>query len=375
MSNWVLEKLLEKKMIREIRFTSQTLFSKILISALILSFAFVALWNTSHVSKINEDNNQKIIDTNYTTILKRNFLAQSKIEASNITKQLQEKIPSSQLKQINILEVTMRTLVENEIISAEAKKLGLTVTSSFSNNKLLSKNPSKLKFSSLLNSLHMSEKEYISNLTQGIQNSQLLKILPEHILVPNNLLKPIFYWKYEKRKVGILYLREYRKKTFFNPKKSNIISFYQDNLKSFSIPEKRDIAYIKISGENKKYVIQNYIRDNASLNFIALENKLKIHSIKNLTKVQESNTCMEPSKHFVSNIFKDIFDIKATGKIFFIELTKNKYFVFKIDNISQKKTDKIKNHELLKKKCIIHLETKIFNKFKRKILQHSKTND
>jgi hypothetical protein len=362
-------------MIREIRSTSQTLFFKILISALILSFAFVALWNTSHVSKINKDNNQKIIDINHTTIFKRNFLKQSKIEAKNITKQLQEKVPSSQLKQINILEVAMRTLVEDEIISAEAKKLGLMVTGSFSKNKLLSKKPSKLKFSNLLNSLQMSEKEYISNLTHSIQNSQVLKILPEQILLPNNLLKPIFYWKYEKRKIGITYLREYRKKTFFNPNKSNIISFYQDNLKGFSIPEKRDIAYVKISGITKKHIIQNYIRNNVNLKFIALENRLKIHSIKNLTKLQASNTFLEPSKHFAFNIVKDIFDIKATGKIFIIELTTDKYIVLRIDKILQKKVDNIKNADLLKKnilstwkkKYLISLNTKFSNTIKQMI--------
>ncbi|MCP4924177.1 MAG: hypothetical protein GY915_09170 [bacterium] len=320
-------------MIEKIRSASQTWYFKTFLG--ILALCFVLLWGVGDMLFMGQGGrSQNVATVGSVSISPQEFVEQLRREAAQIQATLGQKLSPAQLQQLGVIQGSLRRLVQGALIDQEAERLGLVVSDADVRQKTLT-NPSFLNkqgkferglFEAFLYNANLTEKAYVKVMRQDVRRSQLMGALGGQMTassVPAALAEPLFYWQNEKREILYTHFLAKDETQVDAPTEQNLIAFHQDNAVFFTIPETRDVTYLVLSqhaqsedatneGGEDLYALSTKIEDSLAegltLEEVAAEYGLKIHTVKSLTPTGENADIPEDHKaglaEFISTAFE-----------------------------------------------------------------------
>jgi len=210
------------------------------------------------------------------------------------------------IKRLNLKEKVLEELIDQKLLSQEARRLGLDVNENEIQHAILNYPLFQIKgrfsmarYRQILEQNHMDPPEFEKGVAQQILKDKLSQILISLTPVTEKELKDYFYIKNREVKIEIMEIPKSRFIEDIKPDQEAIEKYFKENRERYRIPEKIEVAYLDIDpDEFKKGVkitqeeIKDYYEENME-QFIE-EKKVKVRHI--LLKVKEGASEEEKDK-------------------------------------------------------------------------------
>jgi hypothetical protein len=239
-------------MLNKIRVGADHFIVRIFLIFMVVAFTF---WGIKDVLQ-GRNNFDLVTFSDAENITDDDFLKAKAEEINMIQRQTQTNLTQEEINQLGIDRIVLGRLINNSILKNIAKKYGLEITDetviNFVQNSPVFKNEKGEFdvniFKSTFRNNYTSEEEYLSNIKNSMIKNNLLSIFLEGYKVPNVLVQSMINHMAETRTVDIIEM-DLRTKSLTNaqpPSENELEEFYKNNIALFTLPEKRDIDYIKI---------------------------------------------------------------------------------------------------------------------------------
>ena len=235
-------------MLEKLRRGASGWIAKILLGLLILSFA---VWGVADM--ITGRSSTTLAKVGGQTITETQFREAQQLQMDMITRQFGRRPGPELAKPIAI--ATLQRLMSGAAIQEHAEKLGLNVSNkavvagveadpSFfgSDGKF-----SRSQLDSALNNLRMSERQFVEERRRDAIRSQLTESLASATVVPEELVKLVYAWRNDKRKVSYFPVVPAADAKVAEPTEEELKTAYEQSKGRYIAPETRRIGVLVLS--------------------------------------------------------------------------------------------------------------------------------
>ena len=294
-------------MLRTLRNQTQSIFFKAFLLLLILGFA---LWGVGDLT--GGFSKKPILSVEMKDITSEEIVT----ELNRLRYTLPQRPTIQDAINNGMLKTVLDKYEQEILINSEAEALNLYVplkiiTKAIGSEKAF-KDPlgkfSQTRFLKSLNSAGLSENKYIETINTEANYKQLAMPFSYNTLYSDKLIKKIIDWQNEVRDVDYIFFKKLNEINIKKPNKKTLRKYYNDNKKSYKIPETRNIKFIEIKPSN-------------------FNNQIKINEneIKKIYKSDKSKFITEEKRKFYQVITQDINKANA-----FIKKIKSGYDFIKV---------------------------------------------
>lgn len=231
-------------MLDNVRKLSGSIFFKILLGVLILSFV---LWGISDFIRGSSRDYVASVGSNH-YISTDKFLSEKKKIIMRL-RQAYPQITDNELKLLNLNRSIIKDLVVKKLLELEAESLGIVISDEVIIQQLRKDKNFQDKdgkfdpilFKNILAQNQLTEQEFVSEQKSLLATNMVLQTFSIPPTVPVELEKMVAKYNNQKR-VATLVKANYSK--LYTPSKAEIESYYKDHINEFSTPEERDVEYI-----------------------------------------------------------------------------------------------------------------------------------
>ncbi|MEI7669714.1 MAG: SurA N-terminal domain-containing protein, partial [Pseudomonadota bacterium] len=237
-------------MLNKLRASATGIFTKILLTLLVLSFA---IWGIGDIFR-SDSMITNVATVGNIKISAREYQRALRFKMEELRIQFGKSFNAEFLKKIGVGIFVRDELISHALVLSEAEKLGIiasdkaifdTITS---NQAFADKdgNFDKSAYLSTINNRGMTEQIYVSDLRNDIATRLLAETVSNGIIVPNDLIKYVYKARNEQRIADIYQISASSIKEVPQPTEAEIKTYYDAHSKDFMNPEYRSISYIDI---------------------------------------------------------------------------------------------------------------------------------
>ena len=248
-------------MLNDIRNIADSFVIRILLA--FIAFAFVG-WGIKDVLQ-TKNNRDLVTFLKAKNITENDFLRAKAEEINIIQRQSGANLSEEDIQQLDINNIVLRKLINNSILNHIRDSYDLDISDEvviqFVKQSPVFKNEQGEFdieiFKSFKNSYHQEE-EYLNEIKEKILKNTLISIFLEAYKVPEIMVKNIIDYMAETRTLDLVQINLNNKPQDMlikNPSSTELENFYQNNQEQFRLPELRSFAYVKISPEFMRKMI------------------------------------------------------------------------------------------------------------------------
>ncbi len=335
-------------MLQKVRSIADNFLMKVLL--VMLALAFVG-WGVKDA--LQDSNNFDIVTFKYAPSINNHEFLKTKAEIiSHIQKQNQTNFNEEQIKQLGIDREIIERLVNERMLNYLAEYYELLpsenmVVKYLSDLPQFKDDKNNFDIKMLKASMRQSglpEAEYINNFKKELTKNMIIQIFAEGFIIPKQMTQGTINHLAETYNVNLvkINLNNQKKVTRFKaPTPEELQKFYQDNVEVFSIPERRDVKYLKISSDFLKNKI--LVSDQEIVNFYN-ENKEDLEKqtltkarpqiIEKIKKQKYEQIVIEEARNIEDNVAAGFRLDEIAGRLNLKSQTMQD--IAKMDNIEQK---------------------------------------
>lgn len=235
-------------MLNEFRTLSNSLFAKILLSLLVLSFV---IWGVGDmVTRAARNGNvAKVGSEGITT---EEFRQAVRAASENMRNQLGDQFSPELLQSLHVPEQVIHKIVNQSLVTQESRALGLTPGNAEVVD-YLRKIPAfqgsdgkfdRKAFEYFLKARRVPEKYYIEQLREEMGRTMLMSVLLETVPVSDTAAATLYRIHEEPRSVSLYTLGNAQLGTAPTPDDAAVDAYYQANSSAFATPEYRTVSYV-----------------------------------------------------------------------------------------------------------------------------------
>ncbi len=264
---------------------AQSWLIKFMIAMIVVVFVlyFGYSFNSDEGIKVAEVNGESISRAEY-ELAKNNMLERYREEYKSIWS-------DDIARMLDVKNRALEALVEQKIVSQEAKKLGLSVTENEIRNEILKEDYffsdgifDENRYRALLTGAHTTPEAFEKSIAKSLLQQKLIQFLTT-FLVPGEQ-EILDYYKYanEKVKLGFVKFSPDDFKDTVEKDRDAVNTYFEENKEAYRAPEKIKIAYLRISPSSyaddikpTEDQLKKYYEDNKDL--FLQENQVKASHI------------------------------------------------------------------------------------------------
>ncbi len=236
-------------MLGSFRKVASGFFAKILLGALVLSFA---LWGIGDVFRNTSPNVIAQVGDEDITLM------EYEREMQALRRSFRDNYSPELLQSLNLPQIKLAEMINNKLLEIEVKRIGL----SGSDEDLIahiSKQPAfknangefdKGLFHQILGKVGMNEAQYYTQLRHELAKEALMQSFDIAPLVPDALQQAVYASKYEQREVTLVSITAPAQKPSYQSDDGELSAYYEAHKDKYRAPEYRTIRYILISPED-----------------------------------------------------------------------------------------------------------------------------
>lgn len=242
-------------MLQSLNTKASGIFARTLLGLLVAS---LALWGIGDIFRSSPSNTVvKVGDSVISAQEMKNALDE---EVANYRSMLGKQYSPELLASIGVPSQVLERLVQQKLVEAEVRDLGLMVPESHLMAELRS-NPafhgengkfSTERFRQVLAANGLSEKMYVSLLSKEIAANMLLQSIMSGIQAPSVAAELAYLYENEKRSVDLLIFTPGLIKEVPDPEKMELEQFYEENAENFRAEELRVVSLLALDAEALK---------------------------------------------------------------------------------------------------------------------------
>jgi len=163
------------------------------------------------------------------------------------------------IKAFNLKQRALDGLINQKLISQEAKKLGLDVTESESQKAIMNYQAFQIngrfsmrRYQALLSQNRMKPEDFEATMALQLLDAKLKQFLFSFLEVPEEAVLEYYTYNNEKVKLGFVQFKpdKFKKSTKFD--QASLEKYFEDNKERYRIPEKIKLTYIEIDPDGFK---------------------------------------------------------------------------------------------------------------------------
>ncbi len=246
-------------MLEQMRKISNNIFSKILLSAIAVSFV---IWGVGDVFRgrsghsVAKVGDSEISYEEFNNSLKRELDRYQQMTGKTMTE--------DQINALNLRNFILSQLVDNKLIKIRVDKLNL-VSGDVVAGKIITSEKvffdesgkfSKERFDQLLKANGINKDQYIDSVKEDASIKIFLDTMAGEPVGMDFQAKELYKYRNEERIVDILELPTSYVKSIPDPSEENLLQYYKENSAQFAVPELREASYIKFGLDNIKSTIK-----------------------------------------------------------------------------------------------------------------------
>ena len=163
------------------------------------------------------------------------------------------------IKALNLRKGALDSLINQKLISQEAKKLGLDVTESESQEAIMNYPPFQVnggfdmrRYRALLSQNRMKPEDFEASMALELLDAKLKQFLFSFLEVPDRAVLEYYTFNNEKIKIGFAQFKPEQFKKSIKFDQASLEKYFEANKERYRIPEKIKVSYIEIDPESYK---------------------------------------------------------------------------------------------------------------------------
>lgn len=238
-------------LIESIRRHSEAWYAKVFLG--ILAVCFVVLWGAGDVlQRAWTGGSQSLATVGSSKIDLRTFYQELQKDLNQIQLITRQEIKPEEAKSMGLYGQTLRKLIDNRLLDMECDRLGLvisdeTVRHFIHNSPLFADKDGafdKERLAQFLQVTGQTEKRYVEEARENIRRSQLVSSLSGGIVVPKDIVEPLYKWFFETREIEVALVDANSIKEVPTPTDADLTEFYDAHTETFSLPEYRSFEIL-----------------------------------------------------------------------------------------------------------------------------------
>ncbi len=243
-------------MINNLQSSGHSILTRIMLLFIVATFA---LWGIGDIFR-GGGSAMVVATVGTQKISAQEFAAAVKNRQEEVRRRLGKMYTPDLMKQFNIEPQVLEAIINRHLLQLEAQAQGLMVgedaiaehiatASEFrdTNGKF-----SKERFQAILQSNRMSEKEFISVMSQQLSSQLLLSTISAGITPPEDLVYALYRARAEKRQSSLLTIALGAVARNAVPTEDEIKAYYEGNSRKYTVPESRAFSYVELKPEDIK---------------------------------------------------------------------------------------------------------------------------
>jgi peptidyl-prolyl cis-trans isomerase D len=240
-------------MLTTLRSAAGTWVAKLLLMLLVLSFA---VWGIS--GSVNDQMGGKVITAGKTSVSVMEYRLAYDRQLSILSQQFGQRISRDQARAFGIDNQVLGQLVAGAVLDEQARKLGLGLSRE-SIAHLTRQDPAfqgpdgqfnRQQFDYVLQQVGMRPDDYFDNRAQVAVRQQIVEAVSDGMQAPDTFLRAVALYRGEDRTADYIVLPRSLVEPIDEPSNEVLTKYFGDNLKTYSAPEYRKFAYVKLEPED-----------------------------------------------------------------------------------------------------------------------------
>ncbi|MCX8501334.1 MAG: SurA N-terminal domain-containing protein [Alphaproteobacteria bacterium] len=217
---------------------------------IILALSFVTWGVEGFIGQMGSGN--QILKVGGTVYDTQNFDQQIQRQIKTIEKQIGGSLTRVQLRELGVYQQAQQRIVDNALIDAEAKELGI-VTGDRTINLILRSTPGMVQADGSLNTARLteiirqsgygSEEAFIKNLRSQIATGSLMRAVASVTAAPNALIDQMNSFRNQRRRADFVTIQDSTVTGISPPTEVEIATYHQSHSADFTAPEYRRLNY------------------------------------------------------------------------------------------------------------------------------------
>ncbi|MEO9336886.1 SurA N-terminal domain-containing protein [Mesorhizobium sp. SB112] len=240
-------------MLTTLRSAAGTWVAKLLLMMLVLSFA---VWGIS--GSVNDQMGGKVITAGKTSVSVMEYRLAYDRQLSILSQQFGQRISRDQARAFGIDNQVLGQLVAGAVLDEQARKLGLGLSKDRIAH-LTRQDPAfqgpdgqfnRQQFDYVLQQVGMRPDDYFDNRAQVAVRQQIVEAVSDGMQAPDAFLRAVALYRGEDRTADYIVLPRSLVEPIDEPSNEVLTKYFEDNLKTYSAPEYRKFAYVKLEPED-----------------------------------------------------------------------------------------------------------------------------
>jgi peptidyl-prolyl cis-trans isomerase D len=224
--------------------------AKILLALLILSFG---VWGIGDYVAPQQEN-ETVATVGKSKITSAEFQNEVQFQVNRLQTVLGSDFTTERAKSMGITENVLNTLIQRNIFSEGAKKMGLIISDELVAREIQSDERFKsqsgkfdrLQFDETIQRAGLSESNYISLYKRELLQNQFLSSIVRGQSVPKKLIESIYKFRNEKRSLHFIKIKHSAIVKIPMVRDEVLKKFHKDNAQQFTAPEYRSLTLVQI---------------------------------------------------------------------------------------------------------------------------------